>query len=223
MDISKLPRLSKTSEGMPESGAEAPPAPAEAGGPAVAQTTSWCMRCNAPNPAGTRFCGNCGAELRPAAAINSGSVEPGVGAEAWISIAVGILLLFLYPNLIRYLAGPAAFNERFQITDENNQPLAYTKSIFFFGDVAITLFAIVLIGEGLVIAFGRRPLLVLIAFILTVTATTVNLFYLGWMMSRGYAFQIMSGLAVAFGVYIALYQWRLWNALRDRPTAARRA
>jgi hypothetical protein len=218
MDISKLPRLSKTSQA-------AETAPTEVGGPVVAQTTtSWCMRCNAPNPAGTRFCGNCGAELGAGAApLNYPRVEPGTGAEAWISIAVGVILLFLYPNLVRYLASPATFNQRFQITDEQGQPLAYTKSIFFFGDLAITLFAVVLILEGLVIAFGRRPMLVLVAFILTVTATAVNFLYLAWMMSKGYAFQIMSGLAVAFGVYIALFQWRLWNAIRPRGAPAQRA
>jgi hypothetical protein len=212
MDISKLPRLSQTSQPA----GDAPP-PDTAAGPPVAQApTSWCTRCHAPNPPGTRYCGNCGAELRTGAVDYARSVEPGAGAEAWVSIAVGAILLFMAPNFIRYLLSPGKFDQKMQYFDATGAPLAYTKTVFFWGDLSLTLFAFVLIVEGLVIAFGRRPLLVLGAFILTITATTMNLFYVGWMMSTGYGFQIMSGLAVAFGVYIALYQWRLWNTLRRR-------
>ena len=141
-----------------------------------------------------------------------------VGAEAWISIAVGVIILLMAPRLIQYLLSPAAFEQSIRITDEQGQPLAYTRSVFFWGDLSLTLFALVLILEGLVVAFVRNPLLVLIALVLTIATTLLNLFYVIQMIVLGYGFQIMSALAVAFGVYIALYQWRLWQSLRALPT-----
>jgi hypothetical protein len=235
MDISKLPRMSKTTTPPNDAGDDVPvppeagfpalppgeaPVNAAAPAPSVAAPTVWCLKCHAPNPPGTRFCGSCGNELQQGAVNyaprSAAGVDPGAGAEAWISIAVGIILLFMAPNIIKFLLSPTAFEQSVNIMDEKGQPLAYTKSVFFWGDLAITLFAAVLIVEGLVISLGRKPMLVLGAFILTLIATALNLFYVAGMMSKGYGFQILSGLAVAFGVYIALYQWKLWNALRRK-------
>src|SRR5687768_7826731 len=94
VDISKLPRMSKTTTPPNEAGPDVPP-PADAAFPVVptsdAAQSTWCIRCNAPNPAGTRFCGSCGAELTPGARAFPGrvDVQPGVGAEVWVSAIVG--------------------------------------------------------------------------------------------------------------------------------------
>jgi hypothetical protein len=54
---------------------------------------------------------------------------------------------------------------------------------------------------------------VLFALVLTVATTIANLLYL--VMTYGqYGLAVYSALAVAFGVYIALYQWRLYQSLR---------
>jgi hypothetical protein len=143
-------------------------------------------------------------------------------AEAWISIAIGAILMLMSPRIWQYLFSSAdAFAQKWTFSDTSGAPLPYTKSVFFWGDLAITTFALVLVIEGLVLAFARTRPLVLIALLFTVITVALNLVYLIAMMNMGYGLQILSALAVAFGVYIALFEWRLLQALRPiRPPAA---
>ena len=138
-------------------------------------------------------------------------------AEAWISIAIGVILLFLSPRIWQYLASPGTFGQKWTFNDASGNPLAYPKTVFFWGDLAITTFALVLIIEGLVLAFARKPALVLIALVFTVLTVALNLVYVVAMVVQGYGLQILSALAVAFGVYIAMFEWRLLGALRRTP------
>jgi len=133
-------------------------------------------------------------------------------AEAWISIAIGVILLFATTasRFIEYLTS-SKFSWTF--TDETGAPLPYRDSVFFWGDVAMFAFAVVLIADGLTL-LARRVVLMKIAFILTLIAIGLNLLYAVHMMSRGYGFQLWSALAVAFGVYIALHQWRVIAMVR---------
>ena len=216
MDVSKLPKLSQTPAPPAADPDPASASPQEAAPPqpAMAAATSyrpeWCRKCHAPNAPNSRFCASCGSGLGGP----SGAAPVEVGAEAWLSIAIGVILLFMARNLISYLMDPAGFAERNPITDEHGQPLAYTRSVFFWGDLALAGFALVLLFEGVVIAFGRRPRLVLFAFLLTIAATAINVGYFAMMMQKGYGPQLIAAFAAAFGVYIALYQWRLWRSLR---------
>lgn len=182
MDISKLPRMSETNK-------HAPP-PTE-----PAATPDGPPRDVAPLHA------------RPVYARDDG---PPAGADVWISIAVGVILILMAPRVWQY-AFSRLFGSAFTwtFTDAAGNPLPYTQSVFFWGDLAMALFAVVLIAEGLVIGFARRRALVAAALGLTVLTTLFNLGYLVWMMQGGYGLQIMSALAVAFGVYIAMYQKRL--------------
>lgn len=211
MDVSKLPKLSQTPAPPPDpvAGTDEPPPP-----PAIAAAMSsrpeWCRKCHAPNAPNSRFCASCGAGLGGP----TGAAPVEIGAEAWISVALGVILLFFARNLISYLISPTQFAQDNTIHDEQGLPLPYPRSVFFWGDLALAGFAVVLIFEGLVVAFGRRPGLVMFAFGLTVLATAVNVGYFAMMMSKGYGPQIMAALAAAFGVYIALYQWRLYQSLR---------
>jgi hypothetical protein len=138
-----------------------------------------------------------------------------VAAEAWISIAIGAILMLLSPRVWQYLFSSAAsFEQKWTFTDASGAPLPYPKTVFFWGDLALTTFAIVLIIEGLVLAFARKPALVAIALGFTVITVILNLIYLVVMMQQGYGLQIMSALAVAFGVYIAMFEWRLLQSMK---------
>lgn len=142
-------------------------------------------------------------------------------AEAWISIAIGAILLLMSPRLIQYVLSPGTFTQKWTFTDPTGAPLAYPKTVFFWGDVALVAFALVLIVEGIVLVFGRRYIgVILFAFLLTIAASLFNLGYVIVMLQMGYGPQIFSLLAVAFGGYIAFYEWNLLQSLRMLQKAA---
>jgi hypothetical protein len=193
MDLSKLPRRSTT--------APAPPA-------------GYCA-CGAPLRAGARFCDSCGAPVAAAPdqrAFSTGA-DVGTGAEVWLSVAIGALLLLMQPRLLQFLSHKL-FGTFFSpyIDPETGSEVPYTAQLDFWSDLGITLFAFVLILEGLAIAFARRRGVVALAVGLTVLTTAYNLAYLAYTFSSGVA--ILSAFAVAFGVYIAIFEWRLLQQLR---------
>lgn len=205
MDVSKLPKLSQTPAPPPTdpvAGVDGPPPP-----PAIAAAMSarpeWCRKCHAPNAPNSRFCASCGAGLGGP----TGAAPVEIGAEAWISVAVGLLLLLMNPMFIKFLFAPKPY------TPFVDPTINYADSINFWSDLVITAFALVLIVEGVAIVFARRPWVVLFAFFLTVATTIANLLYLVTTYGQ-YGLALYSALAVAFGVYIALYQWRLYQSLR---------
>jgi len=183
MDLSKLPRLSETSKEQPT-----PPVstdPAQLGQPSIP-----IARVHEPRPS-----------------------EPiGTAGDAWISIAVGVIILVISPRLFQYLISPSTFSTKWTFNDPNGNPLTYPQTVFFWGDIVLYLFAATLIIEGLILVFARKTLTIGIGFGLTTLATAANAIYLVAMMSKGYGFQLYSAIAVAFGVYIAMYQWNLLKA-----------
>jgi hypothetical protein len=244
MDISKLPRMSQTPPPPPnDPGVDAPDAPpagaafpvvnvaspAAAGAPSA---TSWCMRCNAPNPAGMRFCGSCGAELGPVAGIDyrSAGVQtgPGVGAEVWLSAIVGVVLILMGRNFaswaittlagytfhtgVNWTAGPKAGTE-VDYWDLQGYTALQEAGLFLFG-LAMVLEAIVL----WVVHSRVRAKRLLLAFALSVTlmATAMNLLVSIKQIGFG-LLPLWPMLAVAFGGYIAAYEWRLFNYFRPVP------
>ena len=184
MDLSKLPRMSQT---------PAPPPPA-ADDPAAP-----------PPPIATAA----------AAHVPEYGYEPSTGpmAEAWISLAIGVILLLMFFRPIEYLlTSKQSFEQRYTFSNADGSPLTYTQTVFFFGDVAIVSFALVLIIDGLIL-FTRKPKLIAAALAFTVITVLLNLAYVVRMMN-GYGLQFASALAVAFGVYIAIFQWKLLQSLR---------
>jgi hypothetical protein len=141
------------------------------------------------------------------------------GPEAWFSIVIGVILQLMSTRFWSFVFSKV-FGRSFTWTfsDTNGAPITYTQTVFFMGDLAMVLFGLVLIFEGVVFLFSRNRMLVMIAFALTCAATGFNLVYLIQMMSKGYGLQIMSALAVAFGGYIAMTQWKMIAA--TRPVAA---
>ena len=240
MDLSKLPRLSKTEtptgDPNPPATPGVEPTPAIPASPyATPQTfASWCVRCGAPMAPGANFCNSCG--TRAAGGAGAGS---GLGIEAWISIGLGLFLLFIAPMGVKYWSakltgrtfapydhpenpGEKADFTRWQdmqtgaITD-----IKYTETSGFWSDNAITLFAIVLILDGIVAAFVRKKPLVLLTFLLTILATVGNLAYLIATFNQGFA--ILSFLAVLIGGMMIFLQWQLLQSLRASEYAQRRA
>jgi hypothetical protein len=221
MDLSKLPRLSKTDAPPAPDPADAVAAPPGARGFDPVMTSSapaagFC-RCGAPARAGARFCESCGAPLANTglspALPYGGAPEPGVGAEVWISVAIGALLLLMQPRLLQFLSH-MAFGTFFApyIDSQTGAEVRYTAQLDFWSDLGITLFAFVLIIEGLALSFARRRGVVMMALGLTVITTAYNLGYLVLTFSSGIA--ILSAFAVAFGVYIAIFEWRMLQSTR---------
>jgi hypothetical protein len=218
MDLSKLPRLSTTASPTPND--TDPTAPEQ---PLVSTTSAppagYCA-CGAPLRAGARFCDSCGSPVAaPSATLNySRDPDAGTGAEVWLSVAIGLLLLLMQPRLLKFLAHKL-FGTFFApyIDPETGNEVPYTAQLDFWSDLGITLFAFVLILEGLAIAFARRRGVVAAAFALTALTTVYNLAYLLYTFNQGIA--ILSAFAVAFGVYIAIFEWRLLQQLKPARTA----
>lgn len=175
MDISKLPKLSKT---------DAPPPPAQ---PEVS------------------------ADKPVAAPQNYGRApqEPATFAESWIGFAVGVILLLMFPTMIKYISSRlfGTFFAPFENSDGTQVP--YPKVYpQFWSDLCTTLFAIVLIVEGLVLAFFRKKWVIAAALVLTGITTVLNVWYVMATFSN-YGAPIVSLFAVVFGIFICTYEWQL--------------
>ena len=206
MDMSKLPRMSQTP----------PPPPPEPAAPFADDPQA--MREAAP--AG-------GAAERPQRAyreeLGYATEPPPSFAEAWISIAIGLILLFIFPNFWQWLISKiSSYKPPFlPITDMNTgAEIPYPQSIFFFGHLCVFAFALVLIIDGLIL-FTRRPALLMFAFAFTVISTAMNFFCVASETMQGRGFPLVSALAFAFGVYIAIFQWKLLQAHRFLLAARR--
>lgn len=194
MDLSKLPRLSNS---------EKPPAAAPA--PVQPQAQAHAA------PVAT-------APVLDPAAQTAGRSPGGFDntMDAWLSIAIGLILNLITPRIWQF-ACSKLFGSQFTWTfnDAAGNPLPYSQTVFFWGDVAFAAFATCMILEGIILITVRKPLTVGIALAMTLTATLFNLGYVAYMMQNGYGFQIFSGLAAAFGVYLAMYEWKLLQSLRE--------
>ena len=243
MDISKLPRLSKTD--TPPAGEAADPAVGAPPAPDLVDTTSappagYC-RCGAPLRAGARFCDSCGTPTAGAAAgtepLNYGIVprDAGVGAEVWLSAIIGAFLMLMGRSFAGWLMAkltgqPYVTGATWAPGNDHGypagSPVGYWELEGFvaLNDSAIFLFGLAMVLEALVLAlvgtrFRRKVGLVTLALAMTVAATAYNLFVGGKLLSAG-LLPLMSLLAVAFGGYIAMYEWRLLQSLRATSRAA---
>lgn len=189
MDVSKLPRLSKTETPVPPPDEAAAPAP-----PVPAQTLPYGLR---------------GPYER---------LPTGRGPEAYISIGVGLIFLFMFPHFTQWWVH-VVFHTRtlpsfLPITlGEDGPEIPYQKSVFFFNDLSIASFAYALIVEGiaLVLAGRDKPGVVLFALLVTVTAVVLNVCYI--ISSFGEGFPVVSAIAVLFGGYMIWFQWTLAKEL----------
>jgi hypothetical protein len=131
---------------------------------------------------------------------------PAPGAEAVLSLLIGLIVLLMQRNLTQQLAhwllgaaAPAPFK------DGAGRQFAYTQTDFFIHDLGLGIFALALILEGLAL-FSRRIMLLVPGFVLMVIAALWNL-YIVTVSYGTYGLQIMPALAMAFAIYIAMMQW----------------
>jgi hypothetical protein len=142
-----------------------------------------------------------------------------VGMEAWISIAVGIFLLLMYPRFLQWLSHRVIGSHFNPFVDSAGNIVPYSQVPEFWGDMGPVFFGLVLIFEGLVMAFIRRTALVAVVLTLTALATLYNLIYLVMSYSR-FGLAPISFLAVAFGFYICMYQWKYLRLKRSADHTA---
>jgi hypothetical protein len=196
MDLSKLPRLSETDKHAASPGS---PAAAEHG--------------DADAPA----------RREP---IPVERVSAGVGAEVWISLIIGIILMLLGQSFARWsiatLSGqPFHTNVHWTDGPKAGREVDYWELSGFtaWTDMAIFLFGLAMVLEAAMLAvvysrMGGKVLLTTIALGVTVVATALNLFVCFKLFGVG-ILPLMSALAVAFGGYMCVYEWRLLGALRS--------
>jgi len=240
MDLSKLPRLSKTetppgdptatdATAGPIDPAQLPPAPAT---PVAA--ANFCANCGAPLRPGARFCDSCGVQLagpshNPGyAGSYSAGVTPGIGAEVWVSAIIGLVLMLLGRSFAGWAIATMTgrtYNTGATWTDGNlaGQPVAYwdLEGFVAWNDSALFLFGLAMALEALVLAlvftkFRAKVPLILVALGITLLATGYNLFVSAKLLTAN-TIPLMSMLAVAFGGYIAVYEWRLLQQFRAAP------
>jgi len=159
--------------------------------------------------------------------LPAASPQLGVGAEAWISLVIGILLLMLGWRFARYLAATLTGQTFHTEVVWTSGPLAGQEVPYFnlSGFVAISesamfLFGLALIFEAaaLFVAFGRfrfRAALVCLAAIVAFAATAYNLVAAVLLFTAG-VIPTISLLAVAFGGYMVIYLWKLWLIQRGQ-------
>ena len=229
MDLSKLPRLSKTEPGdAPQPVADVTP---NASDPAKAPG-SFCTHCGAPLRAGARFCDSCGAataagvvDYAPRSGAGGYAADPGVGAEVWVSAVIGIALMLMGRSFGGYLLAtitnqPYHTNVTWMEGPNEGKEVAYwdLSGRQALSDSAIWLFGLAMVLEAAALGLintrmrGKGGLLT-VALAITVLATVYNIAVSVRLLADG-TLPIMSLLAVAFGGYIALFEWRLLQTLR---------
>jgi len=243
MDLSKLPKLSKTQTPPPAPPVESIIPLAHSGAP---MSGFACPYCASPLRAGARFCDSCGSALRVASPGTAGAV--GMGAEAWISIGIGLLLLFLNPDLVKFASSKVLHTHFAPYADATGKPNASDSALMmkndesgnsvvsevrpylktngenspnFPNDLAITSFALALILEGIALVLSRRPIVVLFALSLTVVATLYNLLFFVSEYAHYKTIPMISALAVIFGGYMAVYQYSLLHSSRAESQQSR--
>jgi len=144
---------------------------------------------------------------------------PPTGGEVWISIAVGLIMLFLYPRFLQWVFSRLFGTHFNEFVTPAGEVVPYPQMPEFWADLGPTLFGIALLLEGLVLLFAKKRAVLWVAFVLMVGTVAYNLVYAIASYSR-YGLAMASALAVVFGVYIAMHQWRLLTAGNSKDTRA---
>ena len=147
-------------------------------------------------------------------------------AEAWISIALGVLLLFIFPNTISYLHSPTDFEQTQPRKPMRRKHDSVSAQRFFLEDLGVTVFAAALVLEGIALAAARKIAPLWVAFVVTVLAAIFNVIVIAHV-DPLIGFPIFCGVGVVILGYMALTQWRLISVpqiiLRQDKTGAKNA
>jgi len=105
-------------------------------------------------------------------------------------------------------------------TPKAGQEVGYWQLDASFGfpawtEASVWLFGLAMVFDAIVLYFaaGKRAWLVAVVLALTILVTAFNAFVCAKLFSNNIT-PLMSLLAAAFGVYMAIYQWRLFNDVR---------
>jgi hypothetical protein len=202
MDLSKLPRLSKTDGPPPTESQIAPPA-------------------RSPIPLPAELSGT----YRPGLAEAWISIGVGVILLLVFPYTLQYFSSKLFHTPFAPFGDPdkpfpAKVDYEVWMQGGNTYRIYYRDTTKFWSDLVITAFALVLILDGILMVRFRKLPVVLFALCLTVAATLGNLIYLVKTYSQGLA--LTSALAVLFGGYIAMSQWSLARAMIQARTAPQR-
>jgi hypothetical protein len=160
-------------------------------------------------------------EARPIA------VSAGIGAEVWLSAGIGVVLMLIGRSFASWAMARMSGREfdtgtKWIAGPKMGQPVDYWElsGHTALSDSAIFLFGLAMMLEALVLlvyysgAGFKKPVVVL-ALAITVAATGYNLIAVVTLLGAG-IMPLMSILAVAFGGYMAAYEWRLLKAIDHR-------
>jgi hypothetical protein len=128
-------------------------------------------------------------------------IPAGQPGDAWLAIAIGVIILLLQRNLLLWFGsffgrpGPVPYTEL-----ATGKVLQYVETIYFFHDLGLGLFALSMILEGFILLQHRRVWLICISmgftgFAALWNAATVVRFF------ATLGLQWMPALAFVFGVY----------------------
>lgn len=151
--------------------------------------------------------------------------EPGMAAEIWISAVIGLVMLMMGWNFARFL-GATLTGQTFHtnVTWETDDARGGQEVRYFelqgytaWTESGLFLFGVALLIEAAALAVARRPSklqksLIVVALILSVLATVYNLIAAGLVFSIG-LLPIVSVLVVAFGGYMAMFQYKLLKTI----------
>jgi hypothetical protein len=207
MDLSKLPRFSQTKPGEGPTPFPPDPRPLEAQQELPQEPSPEPDKPEPQRPGPTVLY------------VSPPAIDP---ASVWISIAVGAILLLFSPRLLIYFFAIERFAATYSFSDVNG-PLHYTQTVFFWGDVCLVIFAVMLIVDGLAMMATRSRYTLMVALLFTVLTTLANLVYAIWMLQKGYGVQLLAVLAVAFGGYVAIQQWQMLRNFHTVLTPSPRA
>lgn len=229
MDLSKLPKLSQT-PAPPAQLSTAPVGDDDVPPPAVATSayTAWCRECHAPNLPGSRFCAGCGGKLKTE---SESPLGVGMGAEVWISAALGLLFMLLGRSFGGWLlARVTGATYQTGFTWEPGTPLAGQvvgywdlEGLVALTDSAIFLFGLAMLLEAVALAtvysrFKAKRAVLVVAMLIALAATVHNLVVSVKLLGVGVT-PLMSLFAVAFGGYILACEWRLFPETRRQQRA----
>ena len=231
MDLSKLPKLSQTPPPPPEAMSPyQPPGGGVDAGFGHATATGFCTQCGTPLAPGTRFCGSCGAPVNttatPRAASGGGESRSGAGAEVYVGMVVGVVVLVLFPTMLKYVSSKLFGTPFAPYTDPlTNEPadyilmtdgtkIHYPQLVNFWSDLSLALFGLGVFVAGALVILSRHPAARLVAFLLVAAGTLANLLFLA---THGLA--QFSLLAVLFGAYLSFVYWSLFVQSRGSVRA----
>jgi hypothetical protein len=152
-----------------------------------------------------------GEPVAPVPTVRQYNPRPSFGSDAWLSIGIGLFLLLYQPRFLQWVSS-RLFHTGFE------EPLLdpYQRTWVFWSDLGPTLFAVVLIIEGLVLGLSRNRITLAAAMALTALSTLFNLVWLVLSYSQ-HGLAALSFLAVMVGIFIFRQQWVLFQLARQEP------